>query len=346
MSPHPRGANAAALDGDLKLASFNQNFETFRSLNSLMWQIPLIAMTLTGGLWFGVSTVGKEPAFRTGLLSLAGLGNLGLMAILHRLRYIMGQYLEWLEQAYPAGHVSAPGVGFFSRNRRVKQIFQAMLLFAAVISFVLIFAGMTSAKPKRPPVPSAAVWYDEHAEQLADDYESIDATAAHPELFQMAGGTARLQILDIGSGTGRDAAALAELGHSVTAVDPSGKMLRLARALHPAAEVKWENDELPALIRQKGPFDLIVLSAVWMHVPPAERPKAFARLAALLKPGGRLYATLRTGPDDLSRGMYAVDSAEFRRLSERAGMGFEDKGVKLDLLGRKDVSWLTVIVTK
>jgi len=33
-----------------KLAAYNQNSENFRSLNQLMWQIPLIAMSLTGGL--------------------------------------------------------------------------------------------------------------------------------------------------------------------------------------------------------------------------------------------------------------------------------------------------------
>ena len=35
---------------------YEQNCQTFRSLNQLMWQVPIIAMTVTGGLWFGVGT--------------------------------------------------------------------------------------------------------------------------------------------------------------------------------------------------------------------------------------------------------------------------------------------------
>jgi hypothetical protein len=50
----------------------------------------------------------------------------------------MGCYLDWLEAAHPAGHVRAPGDGFWSRRQRVKQIFSLLLLFAAIFSFVLI----------------------------------------------------------------------------------------------------------------------------------------------------------------------------------------------------------------
>lgn len=64
---------------ELAFAAFNQNFETFRALNSLMWQIPLIVMTRTGGLCFGVSKVEEASAFRLGLLALAFFGNVGLI---------------------------------------------------------------------------------------------------------------------------------------------------------------------------------------------------------------------------------------------------------------------------
>lgn len=35
-------------------------------------------------------------------------------------------------------------------------------------------------------------------------------------------------------------------------------------------------------------FDLILLSAVWMHVPPSSRDRAFRKLITLLKLGGLL----------------------------------------------------------
>lgn len=330
----------------LALESYKQNFETFRSLNSLMWQIPLIGMTLTGGLWFGVSRVGDSFGISVGLLSLAVVGNVCLAVILQRLRYIMGQYLKWLEAVSPDGYVDAPGDSFFTRKERVKQVFQTILGFAALISFVLIYFSMPVSKTKTIPAPTAAAWYDAHAEKIADGYESLDANFVHPELFEMLNGAKPLRVLDVGAGTGRDATALARLGHNVTAVDPSSKMLQLARALHPNARVVWVQDRLPGLALEDGPYDLILLSAVWMHVPPSEREAAFDRLVQLLAPGGRLYATLRIGPEDPERGIYAVDATSLQLPAKAAGLTFRDLGHRIDLLGRPGVSWRSVLVEK
>ncbi len=48
-------------------------------------------------------------------------------------------------------------------------------------------------------------------------------------------------------------------------------------------------------------FDLIWLSAVWMHVPSTSRQRAFRKMVTLLRPGGRIMMSLRQGPppDDL-----------------------------------------------
>ena len=44
-----------------------------------------------------------------------------------------------------------------------------------------------------------------------------------------------------------------------------------------------------AKVRRLGlSFDLILLSAVWMHIPPAERQRAVRKLATLLAPKGRI----------------------------------------------------------
>jgi hypothetical protein len=122
----------------LALAAYNQNFETFRALNALMWQIPLIAMTLTGGLWFGVSRVESAPELRIGLLLLAAIGDLGLIVVLARLRYILERYLKWLDAAHPRGFVAAPGEYWYNQPETVKRVFQLMLSCAAIISIVLL----------------------------------------------------------------------------------------------------------------------------------------------------------------------------------------------------------------
>jgi SAM-dependent methyltransferase len=56
------------------------------------------------------------------------------------------------------------------------------------------------------------------------------------------------------------------------------------------------DDSLPgddAVLRLGAAFDIILLSAVWMHVAPADRPRAFRNLVTLLKPDGMLVPSLR-----------------------------------------------------
>ncbi len=73
---------------------YAQNCETFRSLNELMWQVPLIAITVTGGLWFGVGTISNLGRIsKTAILFLTWMVNWGLIAVLYRVRYIMGEYI-------------------------------------------------------------------------------------------------------------------------------------------------------------------------------------------------------------------------------------------------------------
>ena len=342
---------ALAAGDELSLAAFNQNSETFRALNALMWQVPLIAMTLTGGLWFGVASISRESGLaflRPGLLLLAGVGDLLLIVILERLRHIIAEYLKWLKGAHPRGHVAADGRRWWNSRKVVKTCFQIMLGFGAAVSFVLFYLAMTvtTDDPAKSTPTAIVAWYDAHARELADGYEGLDAAQTHPRLFEMLRGVKRATILDVGAGTGRDAAALAALGHRVTAVEPSSRMLRLAKGLHPGNDVLWLSDAMPLLPRVNGTYDVVLLSAVWMHVPPGDRAAAFSRIADLTAPSGRIYMTLRLGPGDVDRAMWTVDASEVSRLAAARGMSVEDLGRQPDLLGRDDVSWQTLLVTR
>lgn len=332
----------------LALAAYNQNFENFRSLNALMWQIPLIAMTLTGGLWFGVSSIKDMPLMRGGLLLLAAIGDFGLIVVLARLRHIIGCYLDWVKDAFPRGYVDAPGKNWRTKPETVKTAFQMMLLLSGIISSMLFLAAMPQAISSLRTADSktAAAWYDTHAARLADGYEGLAAEETHPKLFALLKDSKPLRILDVGAGTGRDAAALAALGHKITAVDPSSRMLRLARSLHPDRDIAWVADGLPALGKTTGPYDLIVVSAVWMHLAPADRAKAFDRLTDLLAPGGRLYVTLRLGPAEPERAVWTINAKEIANLAADRGLHVKDWGKRPDLLGRDEVQWQTLLLTK
>ena len=124
---------------------YEQNFEQFRSLNQIMWQVPVIAMTLTGGLWFGAASVGSMPGFQYLLLLLAAVSNLGLIFVLTRLRQVMNAYLTAIEQFNPSTFVAAKGEGFLGRAP-VVTTFRILLLMSALISIGGMVIVCESAK--------------------------------------------------------------------------------------------------------------------------------------------------------------------------------------------------------
>ena len=84
-------------------------------------------------------------------------------------------------------------------------------------------------------------------------------------------------MLDIGAGSGRDAAWFAAQGWEVVAAEPAAALRQDAARRHPSPQIRWVDDRLPALaaVHRLGlGFDLVWLSGVWMHIPPADRPRA------------------------------------------------------------------------
>ena len=90
-----------------------------------------------------------------------------------------------------------------------------------------------------------------------------------------------------GAGSGRDAAWFAANGYKVVAAEPSAGMRDAGKALHRSPDIRWMDDALPAaekVLRSKLTFDLIWLSAVWMHVPAGTRARAFRKLVSVMSP--------------------------------------------------------------
>ena len=88
--------------------------------------------------------------------------------------------------------------------------------------------------------------YAEEAEELFKLYENIPAADLHRAELHLIP-TAPGSILDIGSGTGRDAAWFASQGHRVVAVEPTDAMRMPAMALHPSPRIEWLDHSLPDL---------------------------------------------------------------------------------------------------
>ena len=126
------------------------------------------------------------------------------------------------------------------------------------------------------PIKSVA-WYDARASHLAASYESIPSVLASDWLSGLLPVQPGL-LFDIGSGTGRDAAAFADAGYDVVAIEPSHAMRAEASTLHNSPKIRWLPDSLPGLaVTSKLGLaaDVVLLSAVWQHIAPPDRTRAF-----------------------------------------------------------------------
>jgi SAM-dependent methyltransferase len=164
--------------------------------------------------------------------------------------------------------------------------------------------------------------YAEQAEVLIPQYEAIPFVKRHEAELHLLP-TAPSRILDIGAGTGVDAAWFAEQGHSVVAVEPTAEFRTAAMRLHPSPLIEWLDDVLPGLdvVLSRGEqFDVVMLSAVWMHLDEAERRAGMPRLASLLAPGGLMLLSLRHGPIPAGRRMFDVSGEETMALAGQHGL--------------------------
>ena len=183
--------------------------------------------------------------------------------------------------------------------------------------------------------------YNRLAGEIVPDYENLAFEEVHPTTLDLLP-PAPAAILDVGAGTGRDAAWFARQGHQVVAVEPSGELRRAGQELHDSPALKWIDDCLPVLsvvCESESKFDLIWLSAMWMHVPPDDRTRAFRSLVSLMKPGGDMMLSLRLGPLPPERPMAPVSSAEIRELTRGHDLEIVRASHHADAAGRPEISW-------
>ena len=120
--------------------------------------------------------------------------------------------------------------------------------------------------------------------RLAETYD--DLRPPDRELFDALIEAADLtsgRVLDVGCGTGRFVATLAERGVRAAGVDPSPEMLEVARRKNPRAVLKRAIAE--RLPFKDGWFDRVVFV---LSVHLVDRPRAFAETHRVLAPGGRI----------------------------------------------------------
>ena len=196
-------------------------------------------------------------------------------------------------------------------------------------------------------------YYNENSEILAELYETANMSAIHGLLLRFLPEKAR--ILEIGCGSGRDAAFLVAKGYDVTAIEASPKMLEVAQRLNPeladritlASVPLQDSDRL--LSRQ---FSAVVCIGTIIHIPDQYLFEFASQVRDLVAPDGILFlsGSIRNLPSQENRdvhGRLIIERApeEIQLLFERLGFRLLTRHENDDTLGRP-VKWFTLVMQK
>lgn len=124
---------------DREKVCYEQNCQQARALNLQMNQVPVLSMTLTGGLWFGAGVNEHLPTeIKFSLLFFAGLCNLALILAVLRIRDVLESHFEKIEAFHAASFASGrplnpkiPWLGSYS----MISIYSVLMIIAALFSF-------------------------------------------------------------------------------------------------------------------------------------------------------------------------------------------------------------------
>ena len=155
-------------------------------------------------------------------------------------------------------------------------------------------------------------------------------------------------ILEVGCGSGRDAAYFLSKGLVVTAFDGSTAMVEQARARTEGLVSCTTWDMTQHHWPWQGQMDGIWASASLLHLPRAEMFPVWQSMQKALSPEGpgRVCITLKQGQgegyDAEGRFFTYYDPAQLLELAQRSGLfaTCEVRASTLDQLGRANTEWL------
>lgn len=196
-------------------------------------------------------------------------------------------------------------------------------------------------------------YYNNHAESISKQYESANVSAIQKLLLEVFPKDSNL--LEIGCGSGRDAAFMLEKGYAILAIDTSKNMIKEAKKLHPKLEDSLQVATIPSNldIRDKS-FDGVYSIATLMHLEKSKIDLSIAKIYSCLKNNGKFLFSVPLRRKDLNLENYDEKGRYFTIMNQNEWLdicyskGFEKIKVFIsnDGLNRKDVKWLTCVLWK
>jgi 2-polyprenyl-3-methyl-5-hydroxy-6-metoxy-1,4-benzoquinol methylase len=147
-------------------------------------------------------------------------------------------------------------------------------------------------------------------------------------------------VLEIGSGTGRDADFIESLGAVVRRTDATQAFLDLMAERGKQADLlNVMTDELG------GPYDGVLAMGVLIHVDREQTDAVLRKVHAALKPGGAFLVAMRKGEGETSGDYHTVlwTRDRFAALLAAAGLSVTWDA---ESLGRDGNEWVTFLATR
>ncbi len=190
---------------------------------------------------------------------------------------------------------------------------------------------------------STLSFYNSHAEDFVRHTVDVEFTGVQERFLKYMPAIGR--ILDFGCGSGRDTKCFLDKGYSVTAVDGSEELCRLAEE-HTGIMVKCmlfnELDDTAA-------YDGIWACSSILHLPRTDLKDVFYRMIKAVKPGGYIYTSFKYGTFEGERnGRYFTDFTEETFgdfIADIPGICIVEQWVSADVRpGRGEEKWLNLIL--
>ncbi|MEY4063875.1 MAG: hypothetical protein RIR26_83 [Pseudomonadota bacterium] len=187
-------------------------------------------------------------------------------------------------------------------------------------------------------------FYDSNAETFSSSTLHLDLSDLYFQFLRNL--TRGRAILDVGCGSGRDSKFFYENGFSVTSIDSSSEMVKLAIRNTGLTVLKMNVEEIDF----ESAFNGIWACASLLHIPSATLPSVFLKLARALKQGGILYCSFKYGAFEGERnGRYFTDLVSDRldALVSGSGLVLESHWITEDLRPtHSNEKWLNSIFLK
>lgn len=147
------------------------------------------------------------------------------------------------------------------------------------------------------------------------------------------------RILDVGTGTGKQAFAFAEMGHDIVGIDLSEAMLNVARKNNNHENVKFMIADAATLPFEDNQFDVSCASFALHDMLSTIREKALKEMVRVTKPKGTIMIVDYTLPENriggfmmyhfikLYEGKYYVEfiKSDLEALLEKTGIMIQER---------------------